>query len=135
MKGRSKITLYPSGPRSGPSRRSRKRLGAVRPGHLQDVEPRVADGRGPVHGRAEGSPQHRREVRARHGILNNPASFYDFVDSATYDAWTPKGSIEVQASHDTFVYFSATRGFKSGGFNITAQGARQGLQPRVRLEL
>ena len=33
------------------------------------------------------------------------------------DAWTPKGSIQVQVSRDTFVYVSATRGFKSGGFN------------------
>ena len=62
-------------------------------------------------------------------ILNNPASFYDFVDSASYHAWTPKGSIEVQASHDTFVYFSATRGFKSGGFNITAQEPGKAFNP------
>ena len=46
-----------------------------------------------------------------------PASFYDYVDDATYHAWTPKGSIQVQVSRDTFVYVSATRGFKSGGFN------------------
>jgi iron complex outermembrane receptor protein len=62
-------------------------------------------------------------------ILNNPASFYDFVDSATYHAWTPKGSIEVQASRNTFVYFSATRGFKSGGFNITAQEPGKAFGP------
>ena len=46
-----------------------------------------------------------------------PTSFYDYVDDATYQAWTPKGSIQVQVSRDTFVYVSATRGFKSGGFN------------------
>jgi iron complex outermembrane receptor protein len=62
-------------------------------------------------------------------ILSTPSSFYDFVDSATYHAWTPKGSIEVQASRDTFVYFSATRGFKSGGFNITAQEPGQAFGP------
>ena len=62
-------------------------------------------------------------------ILNNPASFYDFVDSASYHGWTPKGSIEVQASRDTFVYFSATRGFKSGGFNITAQEPGKAFGP------
>ena len=49
--------------------------------------------------------------------LADPASFYDYVDNATYQAWTPKGSIQVQVSRDTFVYVSATRGFKSGGFN------------------
>ncbi len=34
---------------------------------VQPVEPRVADGREPVHGRAEGSRQHRWRVPARHG--------------------------------------------------------------------
>ena len=48
------------------------------------------------------------------------ATFYDYVDTATFDAWTPKGSVQVQVSRDTFVYVSATRGFKSGGFNPTA---------------
>ena len=58
-----------------------------------------------------------------------PASFYDFVDRATYDAWTPKGSLQVQASRDTFVYVSATRGFKSGGFNPTAPEPGGGFRP------
>ena len=49
--------------------------------------------------------------------LADPTSFYDYVDDATYQAWTPRGSIQVQVSRDTFVYVSATRGFKSGGFN------------------
>jgi iron complex outermembrane receptor protein len=53
-------------------------------------------------------------------ILVNPATFYDYVDSASYQAWTPKASIQMQVSRDTFVYVSATRGFKSGGFNPTA---------------
>jgi iron complex outermembrane recepter protein len=53
-------------------------------------------------------------------ILAIPGSFYDFVDRATYQAWTPKISVQLQASRDTFVYVSATRGFKSGGFNPTA---------------
>ena len=70
-------------------------------------------------------------------ILADPTSFYDYVDNATYQAWTPKGSIQVQVSRDTFVYVSATRGFKSGGFNQfnpTAPESRAGLQSRVRLE-
>jgi iron complex outermembrane recepter protein len=63
------------------------------------------------------------------GVLANPASFYDFVDRATYDAWTPKGSLQVQASRDTFVYLSATRGFKSGGLNITARQPGGAFRP------
>ena len=47
---------------------------------------------------------------------------YDFVDRAIYDAWTPKASVQFQASRETFVYVSATRGFKSGGLNVTAVG-------------
>jgi iron complex outermembrane receptor protein len=46
-----------------------------------------------------------------------PASFYDFAESASFRAWTPKGGIQVQAARDTFGYFSATKGYKSGGFN------------------
>jgi iron complex outermembrane receptor protein len=53
-------------------------------------------------------------------ILADPASYYAFVDRAASDAWTPKGSIQVLASRDTFFYASATRGFKSGGLNPTA---------------
>jgi iron complex outermembrane receptor protein len=63
------------------------------------------------------------------GVLANPASFYDFVDRATYDAWTPKVSLQVQASRDTFVYLSATRGFKSGGLNITARQPGGAFRP------
>ena len=44
----------------------------------------------------EGSRQHRRGVPAWDGILADPASFYDYVDNATYQAWTPKASIQVQ---------------------------------------
>ena len=37
-------------------------------------------------------------------ILAVPDTFYDFVDNATFHAWTPKASFQVQASRDTFVY-------------------------------
>jgi iron complex outermembrane recepter protein len=63
------------------------------------------------------------------GVLANPGSFYDLVDRATYDAWTPKGSLQLQASQDTFVYLSATRGFKSGGLNITARQPGGAFRP------
>ena len=49
--------------------------------------------------------------------LISPATFYAFAETANFDAWTPKASLQVQAARDTFAYFSATRGFKSGGFN------------------
>jgi len=61
------------------------------------------------------------EYRLGTGILTNPDTFYDFAERATYDAWTPKISLQVQGSRDAFVYLSATRGFKSGGFNSAAR--------------
>lgn len=61
--------------------------------------------------------------------LADPTSFYDYVDTASFGAWTPKGSIQVQASRDTFVYVSATRGFKSGGFNSTATAPGMAFDP------
>ena len=59
--------------------------------------------------------------RLETAVLADPTTFYDYVDSAAYRAWTPKGSLQMQVSRDTFVYVSATRGFKSGGFNPTAR--------------
>jgi iron complex outermembrane receptor protein len=53
----------------------------------------------------------------RIGTAAAPVSFYSFVDRASYDAWTPKVSVEARATPDSFFYVSATRGFKSGGFN------------------
>lgn len=49
--------------------------------------------------------------------------FYDpfAVDAAkTYDAWTPKFGINFRPNPDTLVYASATRGFKSGGYDMGA---------------
>jgi iron complex outermembrane receptor protein len=59
-------------------------------------------------------------------------SFYDYVDRATYDAWTPKVSLQARATPDAFFYVSATRGFKSGGFDFgspTAADATKGYNP------
>jgi iron complex outermembrane receptor protein len=39
------------------------------------------------------------------------------TDSKKWHAWTPKFGIDWQATPDVLVYASATRGFKSGGFN------------------
>ena len=51
------------------------------------------------------------------------------LDSATFQAWTPRISVQGQASSETFVYLSATRGFKSGGFNPTATQPGRALGP------
>lgn len=45
---------------------------------------------------------------------------YTSVGSATFNAWTPKFGIDYRWTDDVMLYASATRGFKSGGFNIGA---------------
>jgi iron complex outermembrane receptor protein len=43
---------------------------------------------------------------------------FDIKDS--WDSWTPKVSLEFQASPEHLVYLSVSKGFKSGGFNSNA---------------
>jgi iron complex outermembrane receptor protein len=62
-------------------------------------------------------------------ILAIPASAYDFVDQATFAAWTPKVGVDLRVSADTFLYATASRGFKSGGFNVTASQRGQAYAP------
>jgi iron complex outermembrane receptor protein len=64
-------------------------------------------------------------------VLAVPASFYAFDDRATFGGWTPKAALQVQASQDAFLYVSATRGFKSGGFNPTANAAGRAFGPEL----
>ena len=47
---------------------------------------------------------------------NLPAP-YTGDDSVSYDAWTPMVSLAYKPTPDTLLYASASRGFKSGGFN------------------
>jgi iron complex outermembrane receptor protein len=51
------------------------------------------------------------------GEVADPGSLSAFDARATFQAWTPRGSVQIRVSDDTFAYFSAARGFKSGGFN------------------
>ena len=37
----------------------------------------------------------------------------------TYNVWTPKAAVHLRLAPEAFAYASATRGFKSGGFNLT----------------
>ena len=62
-------------------------------------------------------------------ILLDPGSFYQYADTVSFSAWTPKISVQLQASQDTFVYLSAARGFKSGGFNPAAPRAGLAFNP------
>ncbi len=48
------------------------------------------------------------------------ATVSDLNDSVEFTNFSPKVSIDYQASEDTLLYGLASRGFKSGGFNIRA---------------
>ncbi|WP_068076525.1 TonB-dependent receptor [Novosphingobium lentum] len=47
---------------------------------------------------------------------NLPAPFTG-IGKVSYDAWTPMASLAFKPTPDTLLYASASRGFKSGGFN------------------
>jgi len=51
--------------------------------------------------------------------------------SRTFSSFTPKIGINWTPTSDILVYVSATRGFKSGGFNFNSANATQGFDPET----
>ncbi len=60
--------------------------------------------------------------------LSIPGHPVIYAAAKTYDAVTPKFAISY-AFTDALVYVSATKGFKSGGFNFTSANSFQGFAP------
>lgn len=58
-----------------------------------------------------------------------PGSAYAYSDTVTASPWTPKFGVETRIGHDMFAYVSATRGFKTGGFNLTSTEIGRGYAP------
>jgi iron complex outermembrane receptor protein len=56
-------------------------------------------------------------------------SAYAYADAIAQTAWTPKLGLELQTASQTLAYASASRGFKSGGFNITTTEPGRGFAP------
>jgi iron complex outermembrane receptor protein len=56
-------------------------------------------------------------------------SFYAYSDAIAHDAWTPKLGLEWRVRERMLAYVSGTRGFKSGGFNITSREVGRGYDP------
>lgn len=54
---------------------------------------------------------------------------YRYNDTIRHTALTPKVALEVRAHEHVLAYGSATRGFKSGGFNATSTEAGRGFAP------
>ncbi len=58
-----------------------------------------------------------------------PGIGYAYTDAIAHSAWTPKLGVEARLAELTLAYASATRGFKSGGFNISSPEAGRGYAP------
>ena len=58
-----------------------------------------------------------------------PGSLYGYSDSIAHSAWTPKIGLEMKLPNAALAYVSATRGFKSGGFNPSSTAPGRGYAP------
>jgi len=58
-----------------------------------------------------------------------PGTAYAYSDSIAHTAWTPKIGLELQLPGSALTYVSATRGFKSGGFNLSSTTTGRGYAP------
>jgi iron complex outermembrane receptor protein len=58
-----------------------------------------------------------------------PRTAYAYTDSIGYTAWTPKLGLAMKLPHHLLTYVTATRGFKSGGFNLSSTVSGRGFAP------
>ena len=58
-----------------------------------------------------------------------PGSAYSYADAIVHTAWTPKFGVELKLPREAIAYMSATRGFKSGGFNLSSTEPGRGFAP------
>jgi iron complex outermembrane receptor protein len=58
-----------------------------------------------------------------------PGSTFAYSDSIEHSAWTPKAGLELTLPNGGLFYVSATRGFKSGGFNPSSMTQGRGFAP------
>lgn len=54
---------------------------------------------------------------------------FQYRDTTSASAWTPKFGLDYPIDERTLAYASATRGYKSSGFNLTAREAQGGFAP------
>jgi len=56
-------------------------------------------------------------------------STYAYADAIVHPAWTPRVALAMTWPQDVMTYVSATRGFKSGGFNASSTQPGRGFAP------
>jgi iron complex outermembrane receptor protein len=56
-------------------------------------------------------------------------STYGYSDSIMHTAWTPRFAVAMKWPHEALTYASGTRGFKSGGFNLSSTQPGRGFAP------
>jgi len=73
-------------------------------------------------------PTREKKTGRAYNVLNTDATFEevllvlaDFNDDVTFTSWAPKLGLEYQFNPDVMGYIKASRGFKSGGYNVRAQ--------------
>ena len=77
-----------------------------------------------------GGLRYSHEREEGHGIARG-GPVYDVMTEVADAAWTPKVSVELEASRNTFLFLSATRGFKSGGVNLFSQESDTTFRPEL----
>jgi iron complex outermembrane receptor protein len=58
-----------------------------------------------------------------------PGSSYEYTDAIVHTAWTPKIGVRLALPRQATAYLSATKGFKSGGFNLSSTQPGRGFAP------
>jgi len=77
-----------------------------------------------------GGLRYSHEREEGHGIAQG-GPVYDVMTEVADAAWTPKVSVEMEASRNTFLFLSVTRGFKSSGVNVFSQASGTTFRPEL----
>ena len=109
--------------------RGRDQPRGLRTGHRWTDLAALGDRRHSLHARRKGHRQRGRPLCHRRSDLPVPGSVYGYSDSIAHGAWTPKVGLEMELPNGALTYVSATRGFKSGGFNPSSTAPGRGYAP------
>jgi iron complex outermembrane receptor protein len=133
----------------GDDDRQPSRVRLIEAGVVNAFEPRVESRSGAVFGQATVAlaprlrataglryTRERKTIESSGGLYPEhqavtplPGSAYSFRDALSNDAWSPRLALGLDLGPDVLAYASATRGFKSGGFNISSREPGEAFEP------